>query len=500
MEFDLFSISPELILALGGIVTLAVGLIGRNRQPSRIGILSPEVFGLLTLAAALVPSIMLMARVLGGDVRPGYQFGELFAVDGLALFFKPIAIISTAIVMLLAIDYFRKIDFHRGEFYALLIFAALAITTLAASADLIMVYLSLEFLSITSYILVGYLKRDPRSSEAAIKYFLFGAVSGAVMLYGMSILYGLAHATSLAGLAEAFGGGGASTALLFLATVFVLVGFGFKIAMVPFHQWTPDTYEGAPTPITAFLSVGSKAAGFAVLIRVLTTGLPPEAVNWVPLIMLLCGVTMTVGNLIAIPQTNIKRMLAYSSIAQAGYLLLGVAAMGFRSELAVPAVLIYLMAYLFMNLGAFAVVTILSARLRSDKLSDYAGLIKRSPVAAVCMAIFMLSLAGLPPTAGFLGKLYLFTTVIQVAQAAGSSAMLWLAVVAGINTIISVYYYFNVVRVMFFLPAEEETPLVSSRPLGFVIALATLMTFAILIYAQPFIRLAHLSANMLTGM
>jgi proton-translocating NADH-quinone oxidoreductase chain N len=489
--------SPEMILALGGILTLAVGLIGGNRKPGRTGILSPEVVGLLTLVAALIPSVILMARMFSGEFEPSSQFGGLFAVDALALFFKPIAIVSTAMVMLLAVDYFRRIDFHRGEFYALLVFATLAITSLAASTDLIMIYVSLEFLSITSYILVGYLKRDPKSSEAAIKYFLFGAVSGAVMLYGMSIVYGLTGATGISGILHAFRDGLPSPPLRFMALAFVLVGFGFKIAMVPFHQWTPDTYEGAPTPITAFLSVGSKAAGFAVLIRVLSAMVPPDVVNWAPLIMLLCGVTMTVGNLIAIPQTNIKRMLAYSSIAQAGYLLLGITAMGFDSALAVPAVLIYLMAYLFMNLGAFAVVTILSARLRSDKLCDYAGLIRRAPVAAACMAIFMLSLAGLPPTAGFLGKLYLFTAVIQVAQDAGSSAMLWLVVVAGINTIISVYYYFNVVRVVFFLKAEDEEPIESSRPLGFVIALATIMTFAILIYAQPFIKIAHLSANML---
>lgn len=498
MNFDLFNISPELILALGGILTLAVGVAGRRRfPPHRIGILSPEVIGLLTLAAALVPSIMLMGRVFRNPGEQVLLFNRLFAVDGLAIFFKPIAIVSTAIVMLLAIDYFRKMEYHRGEFYALLVFATLAITCLAASTDLIMIYLSIEFLSLTSYVLVGYLKRDLRSSEAAIKYFLFGAVSGAVMLYGMSILYGVTGHTNITDIARAFQTDPASPALLFLATAFVLVGFGFKIAMAPFHQWAPDTYEGAPTPITAFLSVGSKAAGFAVLVRVLSTGLTPDIVNWVPLIILLSAATMTIGNLIAIPQTNIKRMLAYSSIAQAGYLLLGVAAIGFpESELAIPAVLLYLVAYLFMNLGAFAVVTILSARLRSDRIADYAGLIRRSPVAAVCMAIFMLSLAGIPPTAGFVGKLYLFMAVLQ----AGSNALLWLAVIAGVNTIIAVYYYFNIVRVMFFVQAEDPAPIESSRPLSFVIAVTTAATLVVLIYPQPFIEIADLSASMLTGM
>jgi len=497
VDFDLFSISTELILALGGILTLAVGFVGRSRKrPYRIGIISPEVVALAVMAAALVPSIMLIARTVFTHARPEtYQFGGLIATDGLALFFKPIAIISTAIVMLLAIDYFRKIDIHRGEFYALLVFATLAITMLAGSTDLIMIYLSLEFLSLTSYILVGFLKRDTRSSEAALKYFLFGSVAAAVMLYGMSIIYGLTGTTSLSGVVSAFGGTLVPYPLLLMATVFVLVGFGFKVAMVPFHQWSPDTYEGAPTPITAFLSVGSKAAGFAVLVRVLATGIEPSIIDWTPLIILLSAATMTVGNLIAIPQTNIKRMLAYSSIAQAGYLLLGIAAMPL-SDRAVPAVLLYLLVYLFMNLGAFAVVTILSARLRSDKISDYAGLIHRSPAAAVCMAIFMLSLAGLPPTGGFVGKLYLFLAALDT----GSTALLWLAGIACVNTIISVFYYFNVVRTMFFLKPEEMSPIESSRPLGFVIALTTAVTFAVLFFPQPFIEIAHLSASMLTGM
>ncbi len=495
MNFDLFSISPELILALGGILVLVVGLFGRNRRPGPVGIFSPETISLAVLIAALVPSVMLMVRVLSGQRPEAYQFGGLFAVDGLALFFKPIAIISTGIVILLAIDYFKRIDFHRGEFYALLVFATLAITSLAASTDLIMIYLSLEFLSLTSYILVGYLKRDPKSSEAAIKYFLFGAVSAAVMLYGMSILYGLTGGTSISGITSAFRGAHVPYPLLFLATAFVIVGFGFKTAMVPFHQWAPDAYEGAPTPITAFLSVGSKAAGFAVLLRILATGLAPDIINWTPMIIGLCAITMTVGNLIAIPQTNIKRMLAYSSIAQAGYLLLGIAAMPY-SPLAVTSVLLYVLAYLFMNLGAFAVVTMLSARLGSDQIDDFAGLIKRAPVAAVCMAVFMLSLAGIPPTAGFIGKLYLFLALLQ----ANNTALLWLAAIAGVNTIIAVYYYFNVVRVMFFVRAEDETPLRSSPSISFVLALTTAVTFIVLFYPQPFIKLAQLSASMLTGM
>jgi len=496
VNFNLFYISPELILAGGGIAALAAGLgVRKWSKPGRIGLLSPEVVSLTVLMAALVPSVMLLAMssVLGVS-----QFGGVMAVDGLAIFFKMIAIVSTAIVAFLAIDYFKEIPFHRGEFYALLVFAALAIACLAASTDLIMIYLSLEFLSITSYILAGYLKQDPKSNEAAVKYFLYGAISAAVMIYGMSMLYGLTGTTNILAISDALRGVGeneSSHHLLFLSTVLVLVGFGFKIAMVPFHQWAPDTYEGAPTPVTAFLSVGSKAAGFAVLVRVLSTSITHDVFNWTPWIIALSGITMTVGNLVAIPQLNIKRMLAYSSIAQAGYLLLGVAAMAY-SPLAVPAILLYVFIYLFMNLGAFAVVTILSARLKSDDIRDYAGLMRRAPVAAVAMVIFLLSLAGIPPTAGFLAKFYLFAAAIQ----SGNTAVFWLTIVAIANTVVSVYYYMNVVRQMFFAEAKETAPLIPSRPLNFAIGLTLAMTLVVLLYPQPFIQMANRSAAMLAGM
>ncbi|HUV05160.1 MAG TPA: NADH-quinone oxidoreductase subunit N [Armatimonadota bacterium] len=497
MNFNLYYILPELILAGGGILALALGLLtGRfapkGGRPARIGVLSPEVVSLAVLLAALAASVWLLADK--GLARGVSQFGGVMAVDGLALFFKIIAVLSTIIVALLSIDFFRGVQFHRGEYYALLVFAALAITSLAASTDLIMMYLSLEFLSITSYILAGYLKQEPKSNEAAVKYFLYGSVAAAVMIYGMSILYGVTGTTSILGISDALWARPAPYPLLFLSLMLMLVGFGFKIAMVPFHQWAPDTYEGAPTPIAAFLSVGSMAGGIAVLVRMLGTGITFSAFDWTPLIILLSAATMTVGNLVAIPQLNIKRMLAYSSIAQVGYLLLGVAAMAY-SPLALPAILLYVFIYLFMNLGAFAVVTILSARLGSDELRDYAGLIRRAPVAAVAMVFFMLSLAGVPPTAGFLGKFYLFSAAIQ----SGHAAIFWLTVLAIANTVVSAYYYLNVVRRMFFAEAREAKPITCSRPLSFAIGLTLAMTLLVLLYAQPFIKMAHRSAAMLTG-
>jgi proton-translocating NADH-quinone oxidoreductase chain N len=488
LSFNLFYISPELILAGGGILVLAVGLACRKRS----GVPWPEIVCLLVLLTALIPSAILMTRGAASVGRA--QFGGMMAMDGFALFFKLIAIVSTLIVAVISTDYFHGIRFDRGEYYALLIFATLAITCLAASTDLIMIYLSIEFLSLTSYVLAGYLKRNPKSNEAAVKYFMYGSVASAVMLYGMSMLYGITGTTNILSIAGAFKPTPGSELVMFLSLIMILVGFGFKIAMVPFHQWSPDTYEGAPTPITAFLSVASKAAGFAILVRVLGTGIKIAVVDWRLLIAILAALTMTVGNLIAISQINIKRMLAYSSIAQAGYLLIGLVAM--PSADAVPAIQLYLLAYLFMNLGAFAVVTMLGTRLKSDNIRDYAGLIKRSPFAAFAMVFFMLSLAGIPPTAGFLGKFYLFWAAIQ----SGYAPAFVLAIVAIVNTVISLYYYMNIVRVMFFVPANERSQIAAPPSMSFVIGLTVTMTIVVLIYASPFITLLHTSMRMLEAL
>lgn len=493
MDFNLFYISPEIILAGGGILALLVGLSSRKwAAPGKIRPYSPEIISLGVLVAALIPSIMLLTRT--GEAAP--QFGGVMAVDAFAAFFKVISLVTTIIVVFLAMDYYRGVRIHRGEFYALLIFAALAVNCLAASTDLIMIYLSLEFLSITSYILVGYLKQDPKSNEASIKYFLYGAVAAAIMVYGMSMLYGLSGTTSVLGINHFLGKYAADAMpvhIIFLGLLMTLVGLGFKVSMVPFHQWAPDTYEGAPTPITAFLSVASKAAGFAVLIRMLSVCITPHLLNWVPMMIVLSGFTMTVGNLTAIPQVNIKRMLAYSSIGQAGYLLLGVVAMQ-RSPMAVPAVLLYLFVYLFMNLGAFAVITIVSARLNSDDIRDYGGLIKRAPVPAVAMVFFLLSLAGIPPTGGFIGKFYLFSAAIQ----AQDRGLFILTIVAIANTVVSVYYYMNVVRHMFFSKPKSEKPLQVSWAMNLIVGLTLAATLTVLLYPQPFIEMAQRSAAMLT--
>ncbi len=496
MSFNPFYILPELILTAGGILVLLAGLSTRKWEaPGKIKPYSPEALALLTLTGALASSLALLWRP---EVVKGVsQFGDMIAVDPMAVFFKIVVLACSIFVVFLAADYFQGIRVHRGEFYALLIFATLAASFLSAATDLIMIYLSLEFLSITSYVLVGWLKQDPRSNEASVKYFLYGAVAAAVMVYGMSIFYGLAATTDIAAIHSklvSYPPDGSPTHIIFLGLLMMMVGFGFKISMAPFHQWAPDTYEGAPTPVTAFLSVASKAAGFAVVLRVLVSVFTPGVVDWTPMIVALSGLTMTVGNLTALPQCNIKRMLAYSSIAQAGYLLLGVAALRL-SPLALPAVMLYLFIYLFMNMGAFAVVTMVSARLNSDDIREYSGLAKRSPASAVAMAIFMLSLAGIPPAAGFVGKFYLFAAALQ----SGDKTLLYLAILAIANTVISVYYYMNVVRYMYFAKPKSDTPLKPSFAMNMVVGFAAAATIIMLISPEPFIQMAKHSAALLTG-
>jgi proton-translocating NADH-quinone oxidoreductase chain N len=513
VNYNLVYILPELILAVGGILALIAGLGARAQTtPRRLGVFSPEIVSLVVLVAAFIPTCLLLGHRYEYALSGIPQFtmrgasSGMMVFDGLALALKIIAIISTGAVILLSIDYFKTARLHRGEFYGLLLFATLAITTLAASTDLIMIYLSLEFLSITSYVLTGYLKRDLRSNEAAVKYFIYGSVAAAVMIYGMSILYGITGTTNIFSIAQALRlQSVAMRPLIFISTLLILVGFGFKVALVPFHQWAPDTYEGAPTPITTFLSVGSKAAGFAVLIRVLATGIPITGTfNWTPIIIGLSAITMTYGNLVALVQTNAKRMLAYSSIAHAGYLLLGVATLGVATDFdgrssAVQAILIYLFAYMLMNLGAFAVVTRLGLALKSDDMRRYAGLIRRDPWAAGAMVFFMLSLAGIPPTAGFLGKFYLFYTAIRASQQTGTSALMWLAVLAIVNTVISVYYYFNIVRIMFFGDAKETAPLPPAGAVNVVIGATLIMTVLVLIFAHPFAHLALRTSAIFSG-
>jgi len=452
---SLRSFLPETTLTLG---LLLVVLADAFRVPARAAVC--RWLTLVTLAASL-----------GFTLRYSGPWGEtwsgMLVQDPLAALLK-VVMLAAALLIVLAFQRARELaGLGLGEFYALLLGVTLANLLLATSNDLAMLYLSLEMVSITSYVMVGYIKGDRLSNEASLKYVLFGAVSTGAMLYGLSLLYGLTGTTSLPEI-RAFLAAGVTDQTRFavyLITPLILAGFGFKTAMVPFHFWCPDVYEGAPTPVTAFLSVAPKAAGFGILLRFFFSGLSyPQAgagglagaINWPLTLAILSAATMTLGNVAALTQTNMKRLLAYSSIAHAGYILMGVVAL---SELGLRALLIYLLAYLFMNLGAFLVVTLIHADLGSFDLRDYPGLYRRAPLLTLAMAIFLLSLIGIPPMVGFLGKLYLFAALLQKAATLADGRMLYtLAVIGAINAAIAAYYYVRVIRAMFIDESDAERP------------------------------------------
>jgi NADH-quinone oxidoreductase subunit N len=492
---------PEIVLTLAAFVILGLDIVWRGDQARERWLPWIAFLGLLlTLAATIIVWPMAGPSGQGLILGVGQGFGgagsPMLALDGLALFFKLFTVLILAIVTLSAGEYVQKHTPYRGEFYALMLLAGLSIMLASAATNLVMIYLSIEFLSITSYILTGYLRNDLRSIEGAVKYFIYGAATSAVMLYGFSLLYGATGTTDLAAMSTALSNGSATIRWLVLpATIMALAGLGFKIALVPFHQWSPDAYEGAPTPVTAFLSVGPKAAGFAVLVRLLVTALPAFQVDWTGVLAGVAIVTMSLGNLVALWQTNVKRLLAYSSIAQAGYMLIGLAAFAPQSQswtTGLNGLLIYLFAYLFTNLGAFAVVIAVENRTGSANIPDFAGLIRRSPFLAVSMFVFLLSLIGIPPTGGFLGKLFVFGAAIQ-------REMILLAVVAIINSVISVYYYYAIMRQMFFGEVVEASSIQPTPSLRLVVGVNVVMVLAIALYAEPFIRLATQSVQILAA-
>jgi NADH-quinone oxidoreductase subunit N len=409
-----------------------------------------------TLAAAFVAS-----------VRLGPQSASLFegmlALDPMGVFFKLILIgASLVVVGAFRFDASRELrGLGQGEFYALLLAVTLSNLLLAAASDLTMLYLSLEMVSITSYVMVAYLKGDRMSNEASLKYILFGAVSTGSMLYGLSLLYGLTGSTSLPVIRQALASGltDANRLTVYVVALLVFAGFGFKTATVPFHFWCPDVYQGAPTPVTAFLSVAPKAAGFAIMLRFFFGGLATEGtgawdlvgtIDWPHVLMLVSVLSMTVGNVAALTQTNMKRLLAYSSIAHAGYIMMGVVAL---SENGARALMVYLFAYVFMNLGAFLVVTLVHNQDGTFDLRDYPGLYRRAPLLTVAMAIFLLSLMGIPPLVGFMGKLYVFGAIVE-----RGPRYWWYAVVGALNAAVAAFYYARILKTMIIDAGNEEKP------------------------------------------
>jgi proton-translocating NADH-quinone oxidoreductase chain N len=453
----------------------------------------------LALAGSVI-SLAISLYLFGWvEVTEQAVLGGMIAIDSFALFFQIFAALVAGIIILLSMEYMDERSPYKGEYYSFILLASFSISLLSVSADLIMIFIAFELLSISSYILTGFLRNDRKGSEAAIKYFLYGSIASAMMLYGMSLIYGATASTNLGEIAQNLSGIDSSLRwVVYPAMVLLMVGFGYKTVAVPFHQWSPDAYEGAPTPVTAFLAVGSIGGGFAILVRVMLTGLPDFQVNWVALISGLSIMSMTLGNLVAISQKNIKRMLAYSGIAQAGYILIGLVSWSVWKTGNVfdglSGVLIYLLVYLVANLGAFAVVIAIENKIGSNQIPDYAGLIKRSPLLAGTMVVFLLSLVGIPGTGGFIGKLMVFGAAMKMEY-------YFLAVIAIINSVIAGFYYLNVIRYMFFQPLDEPArdKIQLERSLSTVIVFTCLFTLLMGIFAQPFIQFVQASLGLVAN-
>ena len=428
---SVLAILPEIGLVVLAGVVLTMDAFLKDSRKHLMG-LTTAVGSLLIILAALLYSQPSGELIWGGMVRD----------DMLAFVFRLVFIFAGGITAMISVG--ARDVANRGDYYAIMLGAVIGMCFMASAADLIMLYLAIETTGIAGYLLAGYVRTDDRSAEAGLKYFLFGAATSAVMLYGFSLLYGFTGETSLGSIAQVLVSGNVAISAILGIVVLILVGVGFKIAMVPFHFWAPDVYEGAPTPVTGFISTASKTAGFAVLIRLFISGLAGSE-YWLPMIAGLAVVTMTFGNLVALAQTNIKRLLAYSSIAHAGYVLVAFVA---YSELGVASAIYYLIAYVVTNLAAFGVVILFARTAGTDEIKQYAGLSRRSPYLALAMLVAFLSLAGMPPLAGFFGKFYVFAAAVN-------AGMIWLAFVGVLNSIIGLYYYLVVLKVVYVSPAPD---------------------------------------------
>jgi len=472
---DFYYILPEMVLTSGALIVLIADVL----LPRRSG-------GALAWITLLAIGATFVSLLPFGSTHVEVAHG-LIAVDQFALFFKIVFLVAAAITVLMSVQYLAVEGVSPGEYYFLILCATLGMMIMAGGIDLITIFVGLETMAVSFYILAGFIKPNERSNEAAVKYFLLGAFSLGILLYGMSLMYGLSGTTNLRVMATAFVGQERDPRLV-LAVMLVVAGVGFKIAAVPFHMWAPDVYEGAPTPITAFLSVGSTAASFAMLLRIFLEGLPSMNADWRLLFEGLAIVTMTVGNLAALTQSNLKRMLAYSSIAHAGYVLIGVVA---GTPRGISAMLIYVLVYAFMQLGAFTVIVLMRRQdVVGDELKDFSGLHARHPFAAFAMLLFMLSLGGIPPTAGFMGKFWLFGAAID-------AGYVWLAVIGVLNSAISLYYYIRIVVFMYVKKDTAGSEPTTSPALAVALAVAVIATIVLGVYPRLLFDLAEASARTL---
>ena len=450
------SILPEILILILGVLLLIVEPFWKGDDRRNAGWMTAG--GLL--------AIMAVSLLAGRPGEPTTVFGGMLRFDWLGFFFKMMFIFGAAITSLFMMDH--EVLGKRGESYVLLLATTLGMDLMAASADLVMLYLAIETTSIPLYVLAGFMLSNKQSTEAGFKYLLYGAMTSAIMLYGFSLLFGFTGTTSLYELASMAVAGQLSLGVALGLVVLILVGIGFKVSIVPFHFWAPDVYTGAPTPVAGFLSTASKAAGFAVLTRLFIVVFPGIAYDWASILAVLSAITMTLGNLVALKQTNIKRLLAYSSIAHAGYAMIGVVAV---TELGVASVVFYLLAYIVTNLAAFGIVMAFGRVTGSDEIKDYAGMSRRSPGLAIAMLVAFLSLAGMPPFGGFVAKVFVFAAAVQV-------NMVWLAVVGILNSIVGVYYYLTVLKVVYLYRMEGEDeaehPIPLTRPYAISLVILTL--------------------------
>ena len=474
-EIDLYLIAPEIIISAFGFLVLMIDVFSPKGE--RKGYL-----GVFCLIGVILSFLFTLSQM--GFVKSGFE--GMYVSDGYALFFKLIFLIIAFLTILISMGYTQREGIEFGEYYALILFATLGMMLMAGGTHLIIIFLGLETMSVSIYILAGMMREDRRSAEAALKYFLLGAFATGFLLYGIALIYGATGSLYLKDIASYIASKSLlKSPMLLMSLVFLTIGFGFKIASVPFHMWTPDVYEGAPTSITAFMATGVKAAGFSAFVRVFFSALPGFRPDWTSIMWLIALATMTVGNIVAISQTNIKRMLAYSSIAHAGYILVAFVA---GNDLGTSGILFYLMAYAFMNLGAFTCVILLGKKGEENTLiNDYAGIGFKYPLLAASMTIFLLSMAGIPPLSGFMAKFYVFSAAVK-------SKFYWLVILGVLNSAISVYYYLRVTVLMYFREPEREiTGLEFSPASVLALILAVIGTLYLGIFPANVLSLAQRS-------
>ncbi len=460
---------PEIALCVAALAVLLAGIAAGRRAPRALALFS---------VGALAVTAVLVLKLAVPEAGPELILGGMLSVDGFAVFFKLLVLVAAAVALPMAVGYVQRAGYGFGEFAALVLFATVGMMVMASGANLASLYVGLELMALSVYILVGFFKLESKSNEGAVKYFVLGAFSSAVLLYGMSLVYGGLGTLDLAAIGRALAAGEGSGRIVGLGIVMVAFGMLFKVAAVPFHVWTPDAYEGAPTPVTGFISVAPKAAAFAMFLRLFLGAFRPVEASWHPVLWAAAALTMVYGNVAALTQNNVKRMLAYSSIAHAGYALLGIVA---ANEMGAWSVGLYMLIYTFMNLGAFGFVSLLESRgYAGETVTDYAGLARRAPAAAAGMLVLMLGLAGIPPTGGFMGKLYVFSAAVK-------AGYVWLVVIAVIMSAVSLYYYFRIVVQMYLRDGEDAEPsdLVRDRWLEAMIAACVVVTLILGVWPGP---------------